>query len=183
MKTPSGHRVVSIDEGPRPDAHQAIVALHGAYYSQAWGFGAFFEQKVASELSAFMARYDRAHDRMYLAADRDRVVGSLIVDGGEADALLNGAHLRWFIVDDSCRGLGVGKRLMSAAQSFIQTAGFARCYLTTFAGLDSARALYERAGFTMVSQVPSETWGTPVIEQRYEWGPLTIAGSPPQASP
>jgi RimJ/RimL family protein N-acetyltransferase len=43
--------------------------------------------------------------------------------------------------------------------------------LTTFAGLDAARALYERLGFRLVAEADGETWGTKVREQRFEWAP------------
>jgi ribosomal protein S18 acetylase RimI-like enzyme len=124
---------ITIQEGPREGAHAAIVAMHAAYYSKAWGFGPFFAAKVSDELAAFVARYDRAHDRLIVAVTDTGIVGSLVVDGGEGgDA--GTAHLRWFIVDDSNRGQGVGRTLMDAGMAFIRSAGFERCYLTTFAG-------------------------------------------------
>ncbi len=160
---------VVIEEGLRDGAHAAVVAMHGAYYARAWRFDAFFEQKVATELAEFISRYERGHDRMFLAFEDKRIVGSLIVDGGEPVAATNGAHLRWFIIDDAYRGRGIGKMLIGSAMEFVSAAGFARCYLTTFAGLDTARSLYERAGFTLVREARSETWGTPVAEQFFVW--------------
>jgi hypothetical protein len=41
-------------------------------------------------------------------------------------------------------------------------------YLNTFAGLDAARRLYERAGFVLTQQQTDTTWGIPVEEQRFE---------------
>lgn len=160
---------IVIEEGLRDGAHASVVAMHGAYYARAWRFDAFFERKVATELAEFMSRYDRSHDRMFLAVEGGRIAGSLIVDGGETDATVNGAHLRWFIVDDAYQGRGIGTMLIGAAMDFVRTSGFARCYLTTFAGLDSARSLYERAGFKLVREARSETWGTPVAEQFFVW--------------
>lgn len=162
------HAGIVIQEGPREGALQAIVAMHAAYYAKAWGFGSFFETKVANELAEFLSRYDRTHDRMFLAVSGGRIVGSLIVDGGEPAVAAATAHLRWFIVDESHHGRGAGKALMREAMAFIQSA-FSRCYLTTFAGLDPARALYGRAGFRLVNEVRSETWGTAVAEQHFEW--------------
>jgi GNAT superfamily N-acetyltransferase len=167
----TGHREqpVTIAEGPRPGAREAVVAMHAVYYSKAWGFGPFFQAKVGREFDEFLSRYDASHDRVLLALSGDTVVGSLIVDGGETTAATRGAHLRWFVVDEAQHGRGVGKSLMAAAMDFIASAGFARCYLTTFAGLDPARALYERSGFRLVEETRSETWGTPVTEQLFEW--------------
>ncbi|WPH96169.1 GNAT family N-acetyltransferase [Klebsiella pneumoniae] len=40
-----------------------------------------------------------------------KIVGSLAIDG--EDLGQQEAHLRWFILDDSCRGTGIGRRLLS----------------------------------------------------------------------
>jgi len=42
-------------------------------------------------------------------------------------------------------------------------------YLNTLAGLDAARALYERAGFRLVREIDAQTWGRAMHEQRFEW--------------
>jgi GNAT superfamily N-acetyltransferase len=88
---------------------------------------------------------------VFLALSGDAIVGSLIVDGGEAPVATHGAHLRWFVVDDAHHGRGAGKALMAAAMDFIP-GQFTRCYLTIFVGLDPARALYERAGFRLIEE-------------------------------
>ncbi|GAJ20768.1 unnamed protein product, partial [marine sediment metagenome] len=36
--------------------------LHGTYYHDHWGFGLYFEAKVATELSEFLQRYDKSSD-------------------------------------------------------------------------------------------------------------------------
>ena len=76
-------------------------------------------------------------------------------------------HLRWFIVADGARGRGVGGVLMRAGLDFLAEAGFRSCYLTTFAGLDPARRLYEGAGFVLTGEDGAESWGTRVSEQRF----------------
>ena len=159
---------IVIAEGFRPGALGAVVTLHAIYYARAWSFGPFFEAKVARELAEFIGRYDRAHDRFLLALDGECILGSLVVDGGEPTATPLGAHLRWFIVDEASQGRGAGTLLMDAAMPFV-AAHFPRCYLTTFAGLDAARRLYERAGFRLVAESEAESWGRRVAEQRFEW--------------
>jgi ribosomal protein S18 acetylase RimI-like enzyme len=159
---------IIIAEGPQPDAVDAVVALHRGYYARAWGFGHFFEAKVAGEFAVFLGRYDPAHDRLFLALNRGRIVGSLVIDGGEPTVATQGAHLRWFIVDETCHGHGIGKALMDSGMRFVG-ANFQRCYLTTFAGLDAARGLYQRMGFRLTAESEAENWGTRVTEQRFEW--------------
>ena len=93
------------------------------------------------------------------------VVGAIAIDGRWASS--SGAHLRWFVVDDSARGTGAGARLIDEALAFCQRRGFRSVYLWTFAGLDAARRLYERRGFRLVEEIDAETWGARVREQRF----------------
>lgn len=159
---------VVIAEGWRPGVVGAIVALHAVYYARAWGFGPFFEAKVARELAEFLDRYDGDHDRLFVAVQDEHIVGSLVIDGGKAIGGKD-AHLRWFILDQAWHGAGIGARLMESGMAFLRAGAFARCTLVTFAGLDAARTLYERAGFRLVGEAQAMTWGTRVTEQRFEW--------------
>jgi hypothetical protein len=47
---------VEIVRGYVPGSIGRVAELHGTYYHDHWGFGLFFEAKVASELSAFLGR-------------------------------------------------------------------------------------------------------------------------------
>jgi GNAT superfamily N-acetyltransferase len=157
---------VEIVSGYLPGAIGRIAELHGTYYHEHWGFGLFFESKVATELAAFLERYDAARDGIWLARTAGRVEGAIAIDG--CHAAHEGAHLRWFIVSDAVRGGGVGKRLIDTAIGFCRQSGFRRVYLNTFEGLDAARRLYERVGFNLVEQHKGMQWGTEVNEQRFE---------------
>lgn len=81
-----------IVRGYRPGAIGRIVALHADYYHRHWSFGLFFEAKVARDLAEFLTRLDPARDGLWLALDGEEIVGSIAIDGHDADAV--GAHLR-----------------------------------------------------------------------------------------
>jgi len=157
-----GPRIVP---GYLPGAIGAIASLHAHFYAREHGFGAFFEAKVAAECAEFCSRFDPARDGLWLLVDAGRIFGSIVIDGSDAAA----AHLRWYIVADELRGRGFGRRMVEAAMAFCRRAGHRSLYLTTFAGLDAARALYERQGFRLIDETDGETWGTRVREQRFEW--------------
>ena len=70
----------------------------------------------------------------------------------------NHAHLRWFILDDGCRGSGVGRQLLAEAVAYCDRLGFAATRLWTFKGLDAARKLYESVGFQLVREEAGEQW-------------------------
>ncbi len=152
--------------GWQPGTLGQVVALHGRYYAREWGFGPYFEAKVAAGMAEFIPRLDPSRD-MFLAARRGaHLLASITIDGSETEA--DEAHLRWFITSDAARGTGIGRKLMSEAMSFCDRVGFGLVYLDTFKGLDAARHLYEAHGFVLTSEHPDTTWGVEVTEQRFE---------------
>lgn len=156
----------SIARGYVPGALGRVVELNGAYYAREWGFGLFFEAKVATELAEFLGRYDGARDGFWTAALGGRIEGAIAIDGRRAAE--EGAHLRWFIVADRQRGGGLGGRLIRTALEFCRDCGHPRVFLWTFEGLHPARRLYERHGFRLAEQRRGSMWGTEVVEQRFE---------------
>lgn len=157
---------VEIRRGYMPGALGRVVELHGTYYHALWGFGAFFEAKVAHELAEFIGRYDAQRDGFWTASIAGRIEGAITIDG--VHAAHEGAHLRWFIMSDALRGQGIGNRLIDAAVDFCRSHRYPCVYLWTFEGLHAARHLYEKAGFVLVEQHPGKQWGTEVHEQRFE---------------
>jgi hypothetical protein len=53
---------IQIAEGYMPGSLGRVAELHGTYYHKHWGFGLFFEAKVATELSEFLIRYDESRE-------------------------------------------------------------------------------------------------------------------------
>ncbi len=156
----------TILKGYIPGAIGRIAELHATYYHQNWGFGLFFEARVATELSEFLNRFDELRDGFWILCKNDRVEGGIAIDGTKA--LTEGAHLRWFILSSEARGQGFGNKLLREAVSFCKEKGYNRIYLNTFEGLHPARHLYEKFGFKLVRQAEGTQWGTKVIEQKFE---------------
>ncbi|SDZ81604.1 GNAT family N-acetyltransferase [Rubrimonas cliftonensis] len=160
-----------------PGAIGDVVALHGRHYAEHWGFGAFFEAKVARELAGFVARLE-PDDLCLIAADGEGLCGSLILDLHDPASKGRGAHLRWFIVADRARGTGLGGRLMSEAMAHVDACAGGAAWLTTFAGLDAARRLYERRGFALAVEADGAAWGVTVREQEFRRGFAAKKGGP-----
>ena len=157
---------VDLQQGYTTGALGRVVELHAAYYQKHWGFGRDFETKVAIELAEFLNRFDENRDGFWTAQLDGRVEGSITIDGIHADN--DGAHLRWFIVSEAVRGEGIGNKLVNSAVAYCRDRGFRRVYLWTFEGLESARHLYEKAGFTLTKQQRGTQWGAEVNEQRFD---------------
>jgi GNAT superfamily N-acetyltransferase len=156
----------TINSGYLPGAIGRISELHGTYYHQNWGFGLFFEAKVATEISQFLQRYDASSDGIWVVVQDGRIEGSIVIDGAKAER--DGAHLRWFILSDALQTRGMGRQLMLQALEFCKSREYKKVYLWTFEGLNAARFLYEEAGFQLVRQQSGEQWGRKVNEQCFE---------------
>ncbi len=156
-------------EGYRPGAIADVVGLHMIYYTREWDFGLAFETKVAGELSQFLARIDAEQDQFLCARDEmGKLHGSITIDGaGAIDSSGDGAHLRWFVVSDAARGTGLGRDLLDRAMTHCRRQRFATVYLTTFAGLDAARHLYESIGFVLAAEHDDDQWQGGVREQKF----------------
>ncbi len=156
-----------IVEGWRPGALGFIIGEHGQYYARHWGFGAYFEAKVAAGLAEFTGRMELSTDRFFFALDdKGQILGSLILDLTDPAQPEGEVHLRWFILSEAARGQGLGDKLMLHAMAHCDSHARA-CWLTTFAGLDAARALYERHGFVLTREEEAASWGTAVQEQLF----------------
>lgn len=158
------------------------MSFYGPHTS--FGFGVVFEGKLASGLAALLPRLDGIRNQVWCAVQAagdgsEKVVGVVWINGedlnakstdGEQEDGKGGdggkkAHLRFFIVDDSARGKGVGKKLLTEAVNFCDEKGFEECQLWTFKGLSAARKLYDGLGFEIVSEVIAQPWDVEILLQ------------------
>ncbi|MFY3433239.1 bifunctional helix-turn-helix transcriptional regulator/GNAT family N-acetyltransferase [Achromobacter mucicolens] len=156
---------VQIVPGYRPGLVGRVAEMHAVFYSRHSGFGQFFESQVATGIAEFAGRLGEPCNGVWTAIQNDRIVGSIAIDG--QDLGNRQAHLRWFILDDGCRGSGTGRKLIEAALDFCDRFGFSACQLWTFKGLDAARKLYESVGFKLVHEEDGHQWGSIVTEQQF----------------
>jgi GNAT superfamily N-acetyltransferase len=151
-----------------PGAIGRVTELQAVYYHKHWDLGLYFEAKIATELAAFLTRFNPAHDGVWIASANGEIVGSIFIDGSDAEG--QGARLRYFMVAPEYHGHGLGNRLMEEGVSFCKRVGFKRVYLTTFAGLNAARHLYEKFGFRLCAEVDGThlTGKSSLMEQVFE---------------
>lgn len=157
---------IHIRRGYLPGAIGRVAELHAAYYTENWSFGVYFEARIATELSAFMSRYDDSRDGFWTATVHGRIEGSLTLDGQHAQQ--QGAQLRWFIASEKLRGRGVGDALLSEAVRFAAGQDYPSVFLWTFAGLSAAQTLCQRHGFMLTEERIGSHWGVKLNEQRFE---------------
>lgn len=147
----------------RPGDLGSIVSLHGVLYAQERGFDPSFEAYVAGPLSDFV-RSDTERQRLWIAERNGRMVGCVAIVAASPGT----AQLRWFLVDPSCRGLGLGKRLLADAVAFCRDCGYAEVFLWTESALMTARHLYLSAGFRKTEEKSGRMWGVDLVQEKYE---------------
>lgn len=141
-----------------------VTYLHGLLYSQEYAFGISFESYVALGLHEFYQQYDHDKDRVWVADKNGKMVGFLLL----MHRPLNVAQLRYFILHPSCRGIGLGKKMINLYMEFFHEKGYSSSYLWTTHELHAAAHLYKSAGFVLTEEVDSTTFGKPLKEQRYD---------------
>ncbi|SHM62196.1 Acetyltransferase (GNAT) domain-containing protein [Cyclobacterium lianum] len=142
-----------------------IIGLHGRLYHDTYGFGLGFEKYVARTFAEFACNFQETKDKIWIAAEGRTIKGCIaLVDRGELNA-----QLRYFIVTPDVRGQGLGRLLFGSYMQHIHDHGYETVYLWTTANLQAAASLYLDAGFRLAEQKSSDTFGLPLLEQRYVW--------------
>jgi N-acetylglutamate synthase-like GNAT family acetyltransferase len=148
----------------RPGDIGAIVQFHGLTYAREYGFDHTFEAYVAGPLADFACRHSE-RERIWIAERDERLIGCVAI----VEMSPRVAQLRWFLVDASARGAGLGKKLLKDAIAFCRERGYDSVILWTVSTLTAAAHLYTAAGFAKVEEKPGRHWGVDVVEEKYEF--------------
>jgi len=141
-----------------------VACLHGTLYSQEYGLDWIFEVEVGREIMEFVSQFDPQWDGFWIAESGDHVVGAIVIVKRERGL----AQLRWFILDPSYRGLGLGRELMTRAVNFCKGKQYKGVFLWTFDELHAAIHLYRSFGFERREKKTHHRWGRSLTEERYE---------------
>jgi GNAT superfamily N-acetyltransferase len=167
LQSPLPDAPVSVRHDLKPGDLGKIVHLHGALYAREYGFDPTFEAYVAGPLSQFvLSRTER--ERLWIAECGANIVGCIAIVGASRVE----AQLRWYLVDPSVRGQGLGKRLLHEAVTFCAHHGYQSVFLWTVSALRAAAHLYRSAGFVRVEEKPGMQWGVHVVEEKYVLNPV-----------
>jgi GNAT superfamily N-acetyltransferase len=148
----------------RPGDIGRVVEMHGELYAREYGLDHTFEGYVAAGLGEFAVGFDGGRDRLWLAEEGGRLVGSVAIAGRDGGT----AQLRWFLVRPEARGAGLGGGLLGEAVGFCRERGFHSVFLWTISELKAAAHLYRRAGFAPAERTTHDIWGAPHTEERYD---------------
>lgn len=141
-----------------------IIHRHGHLYATEYGFNNSFEALIAKIIADYANAHDATCEACWVAEHRGKVVGSIFVMK-QSDQV---AKLRLLYVEPDARGLGIGKLLVNTAIQFAKHTGYETMTLWTNAQLESARFIYEKAGFQKVGEEPHAMFGKSMIGETWE---------------
>lgn len=152
---PRARPAAPIIRGHRPGDMGWIVESQAKAYTTEYGWDMRFEGLVAEVAGKFLANFDPAMEYCWIAERNGINIGSVLITNG-GDGI---AKLRLLYVDQAARGLGLGKTLVNECIRFARSKGYRQISLWTNDILHSARAIYVKAGFRLVSEERHNMFG------------------------
>ncbi len=115
-------------------------------------------------MADFVNKHDPDRERCWIAELDGETVGSIMLVRNSKHV----ARIRLLLVEPKARGLSVGVRLVEECLNFARKANYRKVTLWTHSVLTTARKIYERAGFKLVSTETHNSWGRDVVGET--WG-------------
>jgi len=141
----------------------AAIASRQSILYEAYGWGLPMEILQGEVTTSFLRDFKPGREQCWVAEQGGRMAGAvLLVDAGD-----NMGQLRLLHVEPWARGLGIGRALVAECVAFARAAGYARIRLWTHTVLESARRIYQAAGFEIVETAIHDEFGKP--EQGETW--------------
>ena len=147
----------------KPGDIGSIIKLHGEYYYKNYKLDSSFEPYVAIPLAECIQR-NLNNERVWVVEKENQVKGSIAITKYNNST----AQLRWYLLDESVQGKGIGGKLIKEAIGFSKDKKYKSIILWTFSELKKAIQLYQENGFILVEETGHFKWGRSIKEQCYE---------------
>ncbi|WP_420584370.1 GNAT family N-acetyltransferase [Ruegeria sp.] len=141
-----------------------LVEQHDTLYTRDEGFDASFGALVQRILDDFVAGYDQALERGWIAERARERLGSIFCVSLDEQT----AKLRLFLLVPEARGQGLGQRLLDTCMGFARAAGYEEMRLWTHESHRAACALYRRNGWQLLDSKPVRSFGVDLVEQSWK---------------
>jgi len=151
-----------------------VVMAHGEVYAEQFGWDAEMEALVARIVADFATEHDPAREAGWIAEKDGERVGSVFCMATDDPSV---AQLRVLLVTAPARHLGLGSQLARTCVDFASAAGFREITLWTTDTLESARRIYQAAGFTLVEENEQHTFGHDLTSQNWS---MRLVSEPPR---
>jgi GNAT superfamily N-acetyltransferase len=164
MTTMAERNQIDLHRSLRPGDAEAIGELHRRVYVPEYGMNDVFVERVAEGVREAVARgWPDAGGGVWLVEHDGELSGCLGLTYEGAAC----GRLRWFVLDQSLRGRGLGRQLVGELLGAARSQGFRRLELETFSALTAAARIYRSVGFRRTWERPRSDWGAPIVYQHY----------------
>jgi DNA-binding MarR family transcriptional regulator/N-acetylglutamate synthase-like GNAT family acetyltransferase len=141
-----------------------IAHRQGLLYHREYGWDGTFEALVAEIAAGFVKSFDPEWENCWIAEREGEIAGSVFVVRQSEDV----AKLRLLYVEPSARGLGIGQHLVEECIGFAREKGYKTLTLWTNDILTTARRIYEKAGFKLISEDKHHSFGKDLTGQNWD---------------
>jgi GNAT superfamily N-acetyltransferase len=125
-----------------------VLERHAYLFEDEGGWGEPFIAMIARLIADYLDDPDPEREAAWVAELDGGRVGSVYCVRHSDEV----AQLRLLFVDSEARGHGVGRRLVERCIDFGRERGYERMMLSTVSPLESARRIYEAAGFRQTKE-------------------------------
>jgi GNAT superfamily N-acetyltransferase len=127
-----------------------VLERHAFLFEDEGGWDEPFIAMIARLIADYLGDNDPEREAAWVAELNGRRVGSVYCVRRSDEV----AQLRLLFVDAEARGHGVGSKLVERCIEFARERGYERMMLSTVSPLESARKIYDAAGFTQTKEEP-----------------------------
>jgi DNA-binding MarR family transcriptional regulator/GNAT superfamily N-acetyltransferase len=143
-----------------------LVSRQAVLYHEQFGFNDGIEINESEVVAAFLRNFKPGREQGWIAEVDGEMAGSVLLTD-EGNGL---SRLRLLYVEPKFQGRGIGDALVSACLEFARSVGYARMMLWTHSILESARRIYARHGFEIVSTEEHDSFGPMLLGEIWELG-------------
>jgi GNAT superfamily N-acetyltransferase len=144
-----------------PSDHGWVLERHAHLFDDQEVSGDRFLALIARLISDYLGDHDPQHEGAWVAELDGERVGSIYCVRRSEEV----AQLRLYFVDRAARGHGVGSRLVEHCIDFARDRGYKRIMLSTVSPLESARRIYDAAGFRQTKEEPDPAFPAGALAQ------------------
>jgi GNAT superfamily N-acetyltransferase len=138
-----------------------VLERHALLYEDEEGWGEPFVALVARVIADYLEGHDPAREGAWVAELGGERAGAVYCMRRSEEV----AQLRLLFVDSSARGRGLGTQLVERCIAFAREHGYERMVLWTNSSLESARRIYDAAGFRQMKEEPHHVFPEGTVGQ------------------
>lgn len=136
----------------KPGDPSMVCYFQYKLYEEQYHFNGLYEKEMLGGMAEIYNDLDGS--QMWIAELEGQIVGDIAIIKRGTDK----AQLRWFGVDTSLQGQGLGNKLLETAMNFCKEKGYSHVMLGTLDILKPARHLYAKFGFQKTESEPYNEW-------------------------